>query len=114
MHQRERFQFMRGVGVSQQEGAPMERNDCTVGDYLLTSRERHHPPLLQCPASCGGGPEKPNSRLTCLGPCRRMTGWRARPPCSSRRLRHRSPCADAAARALAATDLLVPERGARP
>ena len=52
MHRREVFQFMGGVGVSQQEGAPMERNDCTIGDYLLTPTERHQlaPTLCLCNA----------------------------------------------------------------
>jgi len=52
MHRRERFRFMGSVGVSQQEGAPMERNDFTVGDHLSIATERHQlaPTLCFCNA----------------------------------------------------------------
>jgi DNA-binding MarR family transcriptional regulator len=34
--------------VNQQEGPPRERNDCTVGEYLLTPPERHQLAPTRC------------------------------------------------------------------
>src|SRR5262249_10889596 len=48
MDRRERFQLMGGVGVNQQEGPPMKRNDCTAGDYLLTPTEIRQPAPALC------------------------------------------------------------------
>jgi len=52
MDRRERFQLMGGVGVNQQEGPPMKRSDCTIGDYLLTPTEGYQlaPALCFCNA----------------------------------------------------------------
>jgi DNA-binding MarR family transcriptional regulator len=36
------------VGMNQQEGPPMKRNDCTVGDYLLPPTERRQPAPALC------------------------------------------------------------------
>ena len=48
MDRREKSQLMGGVGVNQQEGPPMKRKDCTVGDYLLPPRERYQPAPALC------------------------------------------------------------------
>ena len=48
MDRRERFQLMGGIEVNQQEGPPMKRNDCTVGDYLLTPTEIRQPAPALC------------------------------------------------------------------
>jgi hypothetical protein len=52
MDRLERFELTGRVGVNQQEGPPMERNGCTVGEHLLTSTERHQlaPTLCFCNA----------------------------------------------------------------
>jgi len=53
MDRREKSQLLGGVGVNQQEGPPVKRNDCTFGDYLLPPPpERHQfaPSLCFCNA----------------------------------------------------------------
>src|SRR5262245_40113941 len=43
-----RSQLLGEVGMNQQEGPPMKRDDCTVGDYLLPPTERHQPVPALC------------------------------------------------------------------
>ena len=43
-----RSQLMGEVGMNQQEGPPMKRKDCTVGDYPLTPTEIRQPAPALC------------------------------------------------------------------
>ena len=43
-----RSQLLGEVGMNQQEGPPMKRKDCTVGDYALPPTERHQPAPARC------------------------------------------------------------------